>query len=67
MDTNITQQLKHLYLIKKIDIMEIEKLIKSLEILNVKRITDFKITFCEDNINVKKLLNEIKLCYKSSQ
>lgn len=46
--------------------MEIEKLIKSLEILNVKRITDFKITFCEDNINVKKLLNEIKLCYINS-
>ena len=41
--------------------MEIEKLIKSLEILDDKGITDFKITFSEKNINVKKLLNEIKL------
>lgn len=42
--------------------MEIEKLIKSLEILNSKGIEMFKITFCEKNINVKKLLDEIKLC-----
>lgn len=41
--------------------MEINKLKESLEILDSKNIRTFKITFSEKEINVKKLLDEIKL------
>ena len=45
--------------------MEINKLIKSLETLDKKDIKSFKIPLSKENINVKKLLDEIKLCLNS--
>ena len=42
--------------------MELDKLIDDLEHLNNKGVRTIKLVFCDKNINVKKLLNEIKLC-----
>jgi len=41
--------------------MEIDKLIESLENLKNLGVKTFKLTFCEKNIDVNKLLDEIKL------
>jgi len=41
--------------------MEINKLIEALELLDSKGVRTFKITFANNNINVKGLLDEIKL------
>ena len=43
--------------------MELNKLIKSLEVLDQKDIKSFKLVFSNKSINVKELLNEIKLRY----
>lgn len=41
--------------------MEINKLIESLELLDNKGVRTFKLVFTDQNIEVKKLLDEIKL------
>lgn len=41
--------------------MELKKLIESLEYLDNKGVRSIKLVFCEKNLNVKQLLNEIKL------
>ena len=45
--------------------MEIDKLIKALESLDNKGVRSIKLVFCDKNLNVKQLLDEIKLCYPS--
>lgn len=45
--------------------MEIDKLIGDLEHLNDKGVQSIKLVFCDKNLNVKQLLDEIKLCYPS--
>lgn len=45
--------------------MEIDKLIKDLESLDNKGVRSIKLVFCDKNLNVKQLLDEIKLCYPS--
>lgn len=45
--------------------MEIDKLIKDLESLNNKGVRSIKLVFCNKNLNVKQLLDEIKLCHPS--
>ena len=42
--------------------MEIDKLISDLEHLHNKGVRTIKLVFCKKNIEVKKLLDEIKLC-----
>ena len=42
--------------------MELDKLIVNLEYLHNKGAKSIKLVLCEDNIEVKKLLDEIKLC-----
>jgi hypothetical protein len=41
--------------------MEINKLIKDLENLDSQGVKTIKLVFCKNSINVKKLLDEIKL------
>jgi hypothetical protein len=41
--------------------MELEKLIENLEYLDNRGVRSIKLVFCEKNLNVKQLLNEIKL------
>lgn len=41
--------------------MEIDKLISDLEYLNSKGVRSIKLVFCDKNLNVKQLLDEIKL------
>ena len=43
--------------------MELDKLIANLEHLHNRGARTIKLVFCEDNIEVKKLLDEIKLRY----
>ncbi len=43
--------------------MELDKLIQDLEQLDNKGVRTIKLVFCNNNIEVKKLLDEIKLCY----
>lgn len=45
--------------------MEIDKLIKDLESLDNKGVRSIKLVFCDKNLNVKQLLDEIKLCHPS--
>ena len=45
--------------------MELDKLIKDLENLDNKGVRSIKLVFCDKNLNVKQLLNEIKLCNSS--
>jgi hypothetical protein len=45
--------------------MELDKLIQNLEHLDSNGVQSIKLVFCEKNLNVKKLLDEIKLCYPS--
>ncbi len=45
--------------------MEINKLISDLEHLHNKGVRTIKLIFCEKTIEVKKLLDEIKLCNPS--
>lgn len=47
--------------------MELNKLIKDLENLDNKGVKTIKLVFCEKNINVKELLNEIKLRFNGLQ
>lgn len=47
--------------------MELNKLIKDLETLDNKGVKTIKLVFCEKNINVKKLLDEIKLRFNGLQ
>lgn len=41
--------------------MELEKLVSDLEHLHNKGVRTIKLVFCDKNIEVKKLLDEIKL------
>jgi hypothetical protein len=41
--------------------MELEKLVKDLEHLHSKGVITIKLVFCEETLEVKKLLDEIKL------
>ena len=43
--------------------MELDKLISNLEHLNDKGVRSIKLVFCDNSIEIKELLNEIKLCY----
>ena len=43
--------------------MELDKLIANLEYLHSRGALTIKLVFCEDNIEVKMLLDEIKLRY----
>ena len=45
--------------------MELDKLIRDLESLDNKGVKSIKLVFCDKNLNVKQLLNEIKLCNSS--
>ena len=45
--------------------MELDKLIRDLESLDNKGVKSIKLVFCDKNLNVKQLLNEIKLCHPS--
>jgi microsomal dipeptidase-like Zn-dependent dipeptidase len=45
--------------------MELDKLIQDLEHLQSKGVRTIKLVFCNNNIEVKTLLDEIKLCYPS--
>ena len=45
--------------------MELDKLIQDLEQLDNKGVRTIKLVFCNNNIEIKKLLDEIKLCYPS--
>jgi len=47
--------------------MEIDKLIHDLEKLHNKGVRTIKLVFCENSIEVKKLLDEIKLRSINSQ
>ena len=41
--------------------MELEKLVKNLEHLHLKGVRTIKLVFCEETLEVKELLDEIKL------
>ena len=45
--------------------MELDKIISDLEHLHNKGVRTIKLVFCDKNIEVKKLLDEIKLCNTS--
>lgn len=47
--------------------MELNKLIKDLETLDNRGVKTIKLVFCEKNINVKNLLDEIKLRFNGLQ
>ena len=41
--------------------MELEKLVRDLEHLHSKGVRTIKLVFCEETLEIKKLLDEIKL------
>lgn len=45
--------------------MELNKLISNLEHLDSKGVRTIKLVFCDETLEVKKLLDEIKLCNPS--